>query len=141
MLTAQSSQRSAPKLNGAPISFGRCPFFLENLMAIFKKGPMTPDACNGKPNTGAQPKGGYGSAGAPSKAQKMGGKKGEGLRMKTKPNKPMGGFGTHGKPMEKKQQIRQPMGDYACDGMATPKTPIPKDQKTGRFNLPKGKFV
>ena len=109
---------------------------------MFNKGPKTPDACNGKPMTGARPEGGYGSAGAPSKAQKMSAKRGgkEG-RMTAKANKPMGGYGTHGKPMSKKPKITQPMGDYASDGMATPNTPIPKDQKTGRFNLPKGKFT
>lgn len=108
---------------------------------MIKHGPKTPDACCGKPATGARPEGGYGSAGAPSRAQKMSGKKGDGLRMTSPARKPMGGYAGRGKPMSKPSKVTQPMGDYASDDMAEPKTPIPKDQARGRFNLPKGKFV
>lgn len=110
-------------------------------MTVFKKGPKTPDACNGRPSTGARPEGGYGAAGAPGKAQKYSGKKGDLLRMKSPAHKPAGGYGTHGKPRSKSSKVTQPLGTYAGDNMPEPKTPIPKDQKTGRFNLPKGKFV
>lgn len=108
---------------------------------VFKTGPKTPKGSDGKPVTGGQPEGGYGSYGAPGKAQKTNGKRGDCLRMTSPALKPKGGYGTHGRPMEKKPKVRQPLGSYADDGMATPKTPIPSDQKTGRFNLPKGKFV
>lgn len=101
---------------------------------------------NRKPKTGGRPDGGYGSAPAPGKAQhglpaKSKPSGGYGSAGKTAANKPKGGYGTHGKPSSKKSTVTQPMGSYGYDGMPTPKTPIPKDQKTGRFNLPKGKFV
>jgi hypothetical protein len=110
-------------------------------MNMFKSGPKTPNACDGKPPTGARPEGGYGSAGAPGKAQKLSGKKGDGLRMKSAPMKPKGGYGPRGKPKTKAPKVTQRMGYYAKDGMPTPKSPIPSDQVAGRFNLPKGKFV
>lgn len=108
---------------------------------VFKSGPKTPKGSDGKPSTGAQPEGGYGSYGAPSKAQKTNGKKGDCLRMTSPSLKPSGGYGTHGKPSPKKPKVTQPMGGYAADGMAEPKTSIPSDQVKGRFNLPRGKFV
>ena len=110
-------------------------------MALFNRGPKTPNAADGKPSTGAQPEGGYGSGGAPGKAQKMNGKRGDCLRMKSAALKPSGGYGTHGKPSPKKPKINQAMGGYCADGMAEPKTSIPSDQVKGRFNLPRGKFV
>jgi len=114
---------------------------------MFKTSGKNPGkGCSEKPVTGAQPVGGYGAADAPGKAQKMsGGKKkpsgSYGSYGKCAPNKPKGGYGTRGKPTSKKPQGGQRMGSVGDDGMATPKTPIPSDQKTGRFNLPKGKFV
>lgn len=107
---------------------------------LFNRGSKTPNAANGKPSTGGQPDGGYGSYGAPSRAQKMSTDKGS-MRYSTPALKPSGGYGTHGMPMEKNPKVKQKMGDYCKDGMATPKTPIPSDQVKGRFNLPKGKFV
>ena len=110
-------------------------------MALFNRGPKTPCGAKSKPSTGAQPEGGYGSAGAPGKAQKTSGKKGDCLRMTSAALKPAGGYGTHGSPSPKKPKVNQGMGGYAADGMAEPKSPIPSDQVKGRFNLPKGKFV
>lgn len=125
-------------------------------MTLFKRGHPTPDGFSGKPDTGAQPKGGYGAAEVPGRAQKYSAPKdkpsgGYGSYGKHKANKPAGGYGTSGKPRSGKPQggygarnksaVKQKLGKYGNDGMATPKTPIPKDQKKGRFNLPKGKFT
>lgn len=118
-------------------------------MTVFKRGPKNADGFDGKPMTGGQPEGGYGSAGAPSRAQRYSAKKGKpsgsyGSAGMPAANKPSGGHGSYGKPKGKKSLMskgQQPMGSYGSDGMAEPKTPIPADQATGRFNLPKGKFV
>ena len=110
-------------------------------MALFNRGSKTPNGFNGRPSTGAQPEGGYGAAGAPGKAQKTNGKKGDCLRMTSAALKPSGGYGTHGRPSSKKPKVNQALGSYGADGMATPTTTIPSDQVKGRFNLPKGKFV
>lgn len=120
-------------------------------MAVFKSGSKTPSGANGKPSTGAVPEGGYGSYGVPSKAQKtsIAANKPSGSGKKGPALKPSGGHGTYGKPSAGtvpkggtgSGSGKQRMGSYANDGMAEPKTPIPSDQKTGRFNLPKGKFT
>jgi hypothetical protein len=112
-------------------------------MALFNRGSKTPNGANGKPSTDAVPEGGYGSYGAPSKAQKMSAKKDKpsGGRGNVPARKPSGGYGTHGKPSSRASTSKQGMSDYASDGMAEPKTPIPSDQKKGRFNLPRGKFT
>ena len=112
----------------------------------FKKGPTNPSGSSGRPQTGAVPEGGYGSGGVPGRAQRMSAKKskskgGWGSAGKRSAKKPSGGWGTHGKPMTRKSRVGQRMGSYANDGMAEPKSPIPKDQATGRFNLPRGKFT
>jgi hypothetical protein len=111
-------------------------------MALFKRGSKAPSGANSKPATGAVPRGGYGSGGAPGKAQKTtaikskpaGGKKG------AKAHKPVGGYGARSKPG--KMKVNKPMvamGTYAADNMATPKSPIPGKSKL--FNMPKGKFT
>ena len=118
---------------------------------LFKRGSKAPTGANGKPSTGAVPDGGYGSGGVPGKAQKMSAKKGKpsGGRKGTPAHKPSGGYGSYGKPNSSvvpkgstgSGTGKQRMGSYANDGMAEPKTPIPSDQKAGRFNLPRGKFT
>jgi hypothetical protein len=119
-------------------------------MAVFKKGPKNPSGANGKPPNTAVPEGGYGSGGVPHKAQRT-------SAVKVKPSgggkapayKPKSGYGTYGNPGASRgysksgspSTCEQRAGNYASDGMAEPKSPIPSDQKTGRFNLPKGKFT
>jgi hypothetical protein len=116
-------------------------------MAVFKKGPKNPSGANGKPPQAAVPEGGYGSGGVPHKAQRTSAVKvkpggGGGTYGKAPAYKPKSGYGTYGKPPRQKQSsCEQRCGEYASDGMAEPKSPIPKDQKSGRFNLPKGKFT
>ena len=100
---------------------------------MFKGGSKTPNGFMDKPQTGGVPEGGYGSGGTPSRAQKM-------SSSKTRANKPSGGYGTHGKPMSKKPRVGQRMGSYGNDGMAVPKTPIPRDKRK-LFNLPKVKVT
>ncbi len=109
---------------------------------LFKRGPKTPCGAHKKPATGASPKGGYGSGGTPHKAQKVSAVKNKpsGGRKNTPANKPSGGYGTYGKPSPKKPTVTQPMGKYASDGMATPKTGIPTDKRK-LYNMPKGKFT
>jgi hypothetical protein len=121
---------------------------------LFKRGSKAPNGANGKPSTGAVPEGGYGSGGVPGKAQKTSTPKNapagkHGSYGTPRGSKPSGKYGTYGKPNagtvpkggtgSGTGKVR--MGSYANDGMAEPKTPIPSDQKTGRFNLPRGKFT
>lgn len=112
-------------------------------MALFKRGSKAPSGANSKPMTGGVPKGGYGSHGTPHKAMRTSAIKSKpsGGHKGTPAHKPKGGHGTYGKPNPKAPKSQQSLRDYASDNMATPKTPIPKDQNTGRFNMPKGKFT
>lgn len=92
----------------------------------------------------AKPEGGYGSYGTPSRAQAMSAKKGKPGKdsgKSVKAHKPKGGYGPRGKPVDKPSKGEVDMGTYGADGMSWPKATIPKDQKRGRFNLPKGKFI
>lgn len=108
---------------------------------VFKKGSKTPKATNGRPATGGQPEGGYGSGGTPGRAQKMSAQRGDGLRMTSPARKPKGGYGTHGKPMEKKPKVKQGMGRYAGDNMSWPKATLDKLKKSKLFNLPRVKIT
>ncbi len=108
---------------------------------IFKRGPKTPNGANGKPSTGAQPKGGYGSGRTPHKAQKTSAPRGDQLRMKSAANKPKGGYGARGAPKPKASKVDQKMGEYAADGMSWPDATLDKLKKRKLFNMPKGKFT
>lgn len=110
----------------------------------FRKGSKAPDGANGRPTTGGRPEGGYGSAGAPAKAQKMSAQKGkpQGGGKGKAALKPAGGFGTHGKPYTKKQlmsESRQSNRDYAGDNMSCLDAKVPTDKRK-LFNMPRGNF-